>query len=468
MMKKIFLTGSFAMLLMASSIFTSCDDNEGAIPPGGTETVQKGVAITYLHVTDQVMRNRDVIRGENFLGNGEYVTFAGILQANNKVYTAPIPMGLSVYGSAFEDGRWVKYPELVKTEDGGSNSSSYEKGELQWTQYPNEAWVAIYNDDTFTNPTLIKTDKISYACGRMRSQYYQTIWAADNGDVYVFSPSYAKVMDADVQKTTLPAGVVRIKAGATDFDANYYCNIEELSGGNSFMRCWHIAGDYFLLQMYTQGINSRGTGATRMAVFNATGGAGGNGELTYVTGLPAPDDIASFASTPYCEGDAVYVGVVPVSSGESGVLENAIYKIDPTTATATKGLVVKATGISAIGKLTNGSQSTYVVSASATSAGSTSNYILKTASLESGEITPGSNNGFETATGTAWIFHSDKYLYRLQYNQGNEGVTTAYELNAAGSVAKRSNEYTITRFTTYGIYNDNIITSSAVDATFVD
>lgn len=467
-MKTNFLAVSFAMLLVAGSMFTSCDDNEGAIPSGGEETVQKGLAITYLHVTDQVMRNRDVIRGENFLGNGEYVTFAGILHANNKIYTAPIPMGLSVYGSAFEDGRWVKYPELVKTEDGGSNSSSYQKGELQWTQYPNEAWVAIYNDDTFTNPTLIKTDKISYACGRNRSQYYQTIWAADNGDVYVFSPSYAKIMNDEVQQTSLPAGVVRIKAGATDFDANYYYNIEEHSGGNSFMRCWHITGDYFLLQMYTQGIDSRGIGATRLAVFNATGGTDGNGELKYVTGLPEPDNIASFANTPYCEGDAVYVGVVPVSANQGEVLENAIYKINPVTATATKGLVVKATGISAIGKLTNGAQSTYVVSASATSAGSTSNYILTSSSLETGEITPGGNEGFETAIGTAWIFHSDKYLYRLQYNQGNEGVTTAYELTDGGSIAKRSNEYTITRFTTYGIYSDNIITSSAVDATFID
>ena len=214
-MKKIFLMWSFAMALLTGTLCTSCDETEGAVAPEETQSVQKGIAITYLHVTDQIMKNRDVIRGENFLGNGEYVTFAGILEANNKIYTAPIPMGLSVYGSAFEDGKWVKYPELVKTEDGGSNSSSYEKGELQWTQYPNEAWVAIYNDENFNNPTLIRTDKISYACGRMRSQYYQTIWAADNGDVYVFSPSYAKIMDADVQKTNLPAGVVRIKAGLT-------------------------------------------------------------------------------------------------------------------------------------------------------------------------------------------------------------------------------------------------------------
>ena len=52
--------------------------------------------------------------------------------------------------------------------------------------------MAVFADDSFTNPTLIKTDQISWAAGRMRSAYYQTIWAADNGDVYVFSPSFAK------------------------------------------------------------------------------------------------------------------------------------------------------------------------------------------------------------------------------------------------------------------------------------
>ena len=124
-----------------------------------------------------------------------------------------------------EGGKYVKYPELVKTESGGSGSGAYEKGELQWTQYPNEAWVAIYANEKFENPKLIKTDKISYACGRNRSQYYQTIWTADNGDVYVFSPSYAKTMTVEVQKTTLPAGVVRIKANAEEFDPDYYCNL---------------------------------------------------------------------------------------------------------------------------------------------------------------------------------------------------------------------------------------------------
>ena len=69
--------------------------------------------------------------------------------------------------------------------------------------------------------------------------------AADNGDVYVFSPSYAKTMDDARQQTTLPAGVVRIPNGTEDFD-DYYCDLEAQSGGKSFLRCWHITGDSFL------------------------------------------------------------------------------------------------------------------------------------------------------------------------------------------------------------------------------
>lgn len=304
--------------------------------------LQKGLALTYLDVEAETTRSK-VIDSENFLGNGEYVNFAGILEANGKLFTAVIPMGLSTYGSAYDNGRWVRYPDLVKTEDGGSNSSSYKKGELQWTQYPNEAWVAIFDDETFENPRLIRTDKISYACGRNRSQYYQTTWAADNGDVYVFSPSYSKIMDDARQQTTLPAGVVRIKSGASDFDPDYYFNIEEAAGGQSFLRCWHITADYFLLQMYTQGINSKAQGATRLAIYK-----GEDKSFRYVTGLPSPDVISSFGTTPYSEGGMAYVSV-SVTDGA----QPAIYKIDPGTATAAKGLTVHAESVNAVGKLLN-------------------------------------------------------------------------------------------------------------------
>lgn len=281
---------------------------------------------------------------ENFLGTGEYVTLSGMLEHNNKIYTAAVPMGLSQYGTKDQNGKWVLpgNEDLVKKESGGSNSSAYKKDELQWTQYPNECWVAIFDDATMTSKKLIKTDKISYAAGRMKSQYYQMIWAADNGDVYVFSPSFAKTMTDARQKTTLPAGVVRIPSGSTEFD-DYYCNLEALTNGNSFLRSWHIADDYFMLLMYDRPLTETGYVANQLAIFKA-----GDKKLTYVTGLPSTDQISGFSNEPYVEKGNAYVTVTFNEGGGNP----AIYKIDPATATATKGLTIEATQVSGVGKLT--------------------------------------------------------------------------------------------------------------------
>ena len=281
---------------------------------------------------------------ENFLGTGEYVTLSGMLEHNNKIYTAAVPMGLSQYGTKDQNGKWVLpgNEDLVKKESGGSNSSAYKKDELQWTQYPNECWVAIFDDATMTSKKLIKTDKISYAAGRMKSQYYQMIWAADNGDVYVFSPSFAKTMTDARQKTTLPAGVVRIPSGSTEFD-DYYCNLEALTNGNSFLRSWHIADDYFMLLMYDRPLTETGYVANQLAIFKA-----GDKKLTYVTGLPSTDQISGFGNEPYVEKGNAYVTVTFNEGGGNP----AIYKLDPATATATKGLTIEATQVSGVGKLT--------------------------------------------------------------------------------------------------------------------
>lgn len=281
---------------------------------------------------------------ENFLGTGEYITLSGMLEHNNKIYTAAVPMGLSQYGTKDQNGKWVLpgNEDLVKKESGGSNSSAYKKDELQWTQYPNECWVAIFDDATMTSKKLIKTDKISYAAGRNKSQYYQMIWAADNGDVYVFSPSFAKTMTDARQKTTLPAGVVRIPSGSTEFD-DYYCNLEALTNGNSFLRSWHIADDYFMLLMYDRPLTETGYVANQLAIFRA-----GDKKLTYVTGLPSTDQISGFGNQPYVEKGNAYVTVTFNEGGGNP----AIYKIDPATATATKGLTIEATQVSGVGKLT--------------------------------------------------------------------------------------------------------------------
>lgn len=309
--------------------------------------VPKSILISYLDVEAETYATNDTMNeeylSENFLGNGEYVTLAGIEQRGNKLFAAAIPMGLSQYGANVEDGKWIKAgnEDLVKTESGGSNSGAYKEGELQWTQYPDECWVAIFDDETLTSKRLIKTDKISYACGRQKSQYYQMIWAVESGDIYVFSPSYAKAMEDARQRTTLPAGVVRIKAGSEEFDPNYYFNIEQIADGRSFLRTWYIGDNKFLMLMYNAPITpDKNMTANSLAIFDAE-----SGTLTSVAGLPAEELISGFGNTPYFENGKVYIAVTTTDSYP------AIYAIDTTTGVAEKGLTVEATQISGIGRL---------------------------------------------------------------------------------------------------------------------
>lgn len=311
--------------------------------------VPQSFLASYLDVENQTYTSNSVtvstpFLSENFLGNGEYVTLAGLEQVGSKLYAAAVPMGLSQYGcmQKNEDGsyKWVRsgYEDLIKTESGGSGSGSYDKDELQWTQYPDECWMVVFTDQTLTEYKLIKTDKISYACGRNKSQYYQMDWLADDGYVYVFSPSYAKTMKDVRQQTTLPAGVVRINTTTETFDDAYYYNLEEKADGASYLRSWYIGGDYFLLLMYDKAITASDKVANRLAVFNVT-----NGNLSYVGGLP--DDVSGFGNTPYMENGSAYIAVTTASGYP------AIYRIEPSTATATKGLVVKATSLNGVGRL---------------------------------------------------------------------------------------------------------------------
>jgi hypothetical protein len=309
--------------------------------------IPKSFLVSYLDVEAETYNTNDTLEehylAENFLGNGEFVTLAGLEEVEGKIYSAAVPMGLSQYGVKVDGGKWVRegYADLVKTEAGGSGSGAYKEGELQWTQYPDECWVAIFEDETLASKKLIHTDKISYACGRNKSQYYQMLWETESGDVYVFSPSYAKTMADERQQTTLPAGVVRIKAGTEEFDANYYVNIEELSDGRAFLRSWYIGGSKFLMLMYDSPLTpAKSMNANQLAVFDAE-----TATLTSVEGLPSADVISGFGNAPYSEGGKAYIAVTTTDSYP------AIYVIDSATAQATKGLTVEATQIGAVGRL---------------------------------------------------------------------------------------------------------------------
>jgi hypothetical protein len=326
--------GDYIITTSTGDAASSFADAAGNLP--------KSLLISYLHVNDETYTTNPSdakYLAENYVGTGEYVILAGIQERGSQLFSAVVPNGLSVYGASIDNGKYVLPgdEDLVKTESGGSSSSAYVAGELQYTQYPNKCWVAIYNNENMTDPTIISTDKISYACGRYKSQYYQTLRAADNGDIYVFSPSYAKTMTDKRQQTTLPAGVVRIPAGQNNFDS-YYVNIEEQSDGAGFLNVYHMGGSKFLLVMYDRPFSQKGYTANRLAMFDGT-----TGKLTYITGLPDESTITGFSKNVYNEDGKTYVIIVT----ETGY--PAVYCINHNTATATRGLEIQATTCTAIG-----------------------------------------------------------------------------------------------------------------------
>jgi hypothetical protein len=167
------------------------------------------------------------------------------------------------------------------------------------------------------------------------------IWHTESGDIYVFSPSYAKTMADERQRTKLPAGVVRIASGSEEFDNDYYVNIEALADGRSFLRTWYVGGGKFLMLMYDSVLEPAKTmTATELAIFDAEAKT-----LTPVTGLPAKSSISGFGTAPYAEGGKVYLPVTLTDNYP------AIYVIDTATAEAVKGLTVEATQISGVGRL---------------------------------------------------------------------------------------------------------------------
>lgn len=80
------------------------------------EHYAKYIQFNYLNATNGKTTTGTQI-AEDFLGNGEFVSFAGFVEANNKLYTSVIPMGMSHYGvNTYPDK--ITDTDLVAKSDG--------------------------------------------------------------------------------------------------------------------------------------------------------------------------------------------------------------------------------------------------------------------------------------------------------------------------------------------------------------
>ena len=121
----------------------TCSTNDGSQEKDTQGNFAKYLQFNYLNVHSGNTTTGKRI-AENFLGNGEIVSFAGFVEANGKLYTSVVPMGMSHYGvNTFPEK--ITDRDLIAKSDGGSGSGKYTAGQIPSTQYPDNAFIAIYS-----------------------------------------------------------------------------------------------------------------------------------------------------------------------------------------------------------------------------------------------------------------------------------------------------------------------------------
>jgi len=249
----------------------------------------------------KVNTNSLLITGEGTINvqapsnNGESAHFSWIKQVGNKVY-APYFSIKACCGDSFG------------------------------TDFPDNAWIAVYSYPEMQLEKVIKDDRTSFI-GRY---FVDGLGLVENGDVYAFSSSVAT--KGGVLTSTKPSAITKIKAGTTEFDKTYFYNFEEISNGYVITNWIYIGGNNFVAHVTPKAGKGAYVVGKELAIVNVV-----DKTFKKVGGLPAAANISSITTNNYTikDGKTAYLGV-NLTDGTSFV-----YKVDASNQTATKGLKVE-------------------------------------------------------------------------------------------------------------------------------
>ena len=249
--------------------------------------------------------NQGSINTEDLAANGELAFFSWIKQVGNKVYAPYF---------------------TVK----GCCSATF------GTDYPDQAWVAVYSYPSMTLEKVIKDDRTSFI-GRYFTDGLEVV---ENGDIYAFSSSIATSMGTNTtMNSTKPSAVTRIKSGTTEFDKSFIINFEELSGGLNITNWLYVGNNKFITFSNTKQDKGAYTVGNIIGVLDVNAKS-----WKAVTGLPNTIEVKGFTSNNYSDkgGRYGYIGL----NLTSGI--GYVYKIDVNSASATRGLKIEGGTVTAI------------------------------------------------------------------------------------------------------------------------
>lgn len=217
-----------------------------------------------------------------------------------------------------------------RTIKAGSDGSE-ETGDLFGSDFNDHTYIGIYNKNLELEKVIEDHGRTGMIAGQWRATAETGIEPVENGDVYVFSSA----LDAP----EVPSGILKINDGDLDFDADYFFDISEASGGYKLYRTYYAGDNKFVLQMFTdKGIADASPDFTRnkFAVIDVV-------QQTFDWVNNVPEGILDVGEPYASKGEVVF----PIETGGYPRL----YTIDVSSAEMKAGLEVKAEGVTAIGKL---------------------------------------------------------------------------------------------------------------------
>lgn len=202
------------------------------------------------------------------------------------------------------------------------------------TEYPDQAWVAVYSYPEMQLEKIIEDDRTSFI-GRY---FVNGLGVDEQGDTYAFSSGVAT--SNDIATSTKPSAVTLIKAGETEFDQDYYFNLAEASGDYYMTNQFYMENGKFLVFMDPNSGKGSYTTGRKLAIVDVYAK-----DITWVTGVPDEEAITTLSVNNYVSEDdsSIFVGITTAEG-------SYIYTIKK-DATATRGILVEGGTITAISKL---------------------------------------------------------------------------------------------------------------------
>ncbi|MDR2791741.1 MAG: DUF4374 domain-containing protein [Tannerellaceae bacterium] len=241
-------------------------------------------------------------------GNGELAHFTGAFQVGDKVY-APY---MCIKDNYFR------------------------------TDLTDSVWIAVFSYPDMTLEKVIRDGRTSYI-----GHYFALsgVTQVENGDVYTFSCAPIGHAAEGIVPSTKPSAVLRIKKGTSEFDKDYFFNIQETSGGYHVHKAFYLGGTKFLLTLHAdrQQTPQYGDGKDlKFAIVDVV-----TESFTWVTGMPEPEHLVHVSRLPYIaeDGSSISFGITVTDEYPH------VYTIDISTAQATKGLEVISGCITSLGRL---------------------------------------------------------------------------------------------------------------------